>query len=836
MLSTGPTLAAPLRNDPLRLYAEYRPLADRYDEMCAADGDLRPHWTYLVRALEALGGGEFNARCEEARRLLHESGVTYNVYGDQQRTDRLWPLDPLPLLLTSAEWSRIEQGVSQRADLLAALLADLYGPRTVVRRGLLPVELVLSHPGFLRPCVGVRPPRHPLPLYAVDLARTADGTVVAIGDRTQAPSGSGYAIENRIILSRVLPSIYRDSEVHRLALFFRALRAALGNLDPRGQDDPRVVLLTPGPENETYFEHAYLAAYLGYALVQGSDLLVRDDRVWLKTLDGLKPVDVILRRVDDAYCDPLELRADSLLGTPGLLQAARLGNVAIANPLGAGVLENPALMAFLPGIARALLGEDLAMASVPTWWCGDASARSYVLEHLDRLVVKPIHPHSSASTAFGFELSTQERWALAERIRNDPRRYAAQEHVALSTAPALTSAGIEPRPTVLRSFAVAGQGGWAVMPGALCRVAPHPDVEVVSNQFGGVSKDVWVLASEPERQVSLLVAPAAAAALAADSDDVPARVADDLFWLGRYAERTDGAARLLREISLRALGSEGLLHDDALPHLLRALTAVTATCSGVAGGDAPPLEGELIALLHDRRRPGTLRYDIDAVVRVGRSVRDRLSSDTVRVINSLDRELSRPSDLGAAYESLQRVIFLLAAFAGLCSDSMARGQGWRFLEVGRHLERAVHTVGLLRALFLSAARDGSVAALEALLAVAHSSKSYRRRYRSRMHLGAVLDLLLTDESNPRAAAHQLQRLQTLIAELQGSGVSGRAPAARLALDALSRVRLCRTDPADVDALEPLLAEVSARLAELSDEITRSYFGQAEPPHQLVRIV
>ncbi len=707
----------------------------------------------------------------------------------------------------------------------------------MVRRGLVPAELVLSHPGFLRPCVGVCPPRHPLPLYAVDLARTADGAVVAIGDRAQAPSGSGYALENRIILSRVFPSIYRDSEVHRLALFFRALRATLGSLDPREQDNPRIVLLTPGPENETYFEHAYLAAYLGYPLVQGSDLLVRDDRVWLKALDGLKPVDVILRRADDAYCDPLELRADSLLGTPGLLQAARLGNVAIANPLGASVLENPALMAFLPALARELLGEDLAMPSVPTWWCGEASARTYVLEHLDRLVIKPIHPHSSASTAFGFALTTQERWALAERIRNDPRRYVAQEHVALSTAPAVAGTGIEPRPLVLRSFVVAGQGGWAVMPGGLCRVAPHPNVEVVSNQFGGVSKDVWVLASEPERQVSLVVPPAATAMVVGESDDVPARVADDLFWLGRYAERTDGTARLLREVLLRSLGSERLLQDDALPQLLRALTVVTGTRPGFAGdGAPPPLERELAALLHDRRRPGTLRYDIDAVVRVGRSVRDRLSSDTVRLINSLDRELSRPAELGAAYESLQRVIFLLAAFSGLWNDSMSRGQGWRFLEIGRFLERAAHTVGLLRVLFLPAARDGSAAGLEALLAVAHSSKTYRRRYRSRMHFGAVLDLLLTDESNPRAAAYHLQRLQSLIVELQGGSLAGRAPGARLALDALSRIRLCRTDSADVDTLEALLAEVAAQIAELSDEITRSYFGQAEPPHQLVRLV
>ncbi|HVM97927.1 MAG TPA: circularly permuted type 2 ATP-grasp protein [Candidatus Acidoferrales bacterium] len=839
-----PTTADSLRGQTLRLHADYRLAPDRFDEMCMGSGELRSHWEYLVRALEGLGPEDFHNRCEETRRLLNESGVTYNVYSEQTSTDRLWPLDPLPLLMTSAEWGNIEQAISQRAELLSLILGDLYGPQLLLRRGLLPPEVVWSHPGFLRPCADMPSARaQRLPLYAADLARTPDGSLRVIGDRSQAPSGAGYAIENRLILSRVFPSVYRDSSVHRLALFFRAFRSLLSRLGPNGQDNPRIVVLTPGPENETYFEHAYLAAYLGYPLVQGSDLIVHDDRVWLRALDAQKPVDVILRRVDDEYCDPLELRGDSLLGTPGLLHVVRAGNVVLANPLGSGVLENPGLMAFLPALARELLGEDLHLASVPTWWCGQAEGLTYVLEHLEQLVVKPIVPHASAVTVFGGLLSTQERWQLAERIRARPHLYVGQHHLALSTAPAVVNGGIEPRPLVLRSFAVADEGGYFVMPGGLCRVAPRPDVEVVSNQLGGVSKDVWVLASEPERQLTLITATAPLANVASEGDDVPSRVADDLYWLGRYAERTDGTARLLREVLGRLLESERLPHDEAVPLLLQAVTAQTATYPGFVGEGAEERlqapDAELLSVLHDRRRVGSLRYDVDAVVRVGRSVRDRLSSDASRAIYALSRELGRSADLASSHDTLQRVIFQMAGFAGLCSDSMSRGQGWRFLQIGRSLERAMQSLSLLQSILLPAAEKRNVPALEALLAVAHSIKTYRRRYRGQIQLACVVDLLLADETNPRSVGYELAALEELVASLDGPGSVRRSPAARLALDLLTQVRLFDLDDVvelGAEPLVPLLGQLIGGLAALSDELTRRYFAHAEPPQQLVRIV
>ena len=423
-----------------------------HDEMCLSPGGVRSHWQYLAHVLGDMGWQELSRREDEVRRLVRENDVTYNIYGDPQGISRTWALDLIPLLIESEEWRGIEAALTQRAEVLNHLLLDLYGPRHVIRKGLLPLELVYSHPGFLRPCVGIPLSRpRALIFYAADLGRSADGQMWVLGDRTQAPSGAGYALENRIVISRVLPSLFRDAHVHRLATFFRTLRRRLAELSPRGVDYPNIVLLTPGPANETYFEHAYLANYLGYTLVQGDDLMVRDGRVWLRTLEGRQPVDVILRRLDDNYCDPVELKEDSFLGIPGLVQVARTGAVTIANPLGSGVIENPALLGYLPALSRHFLGEDLRLPSVESWWCGDPEGLSHVLANLEHLVVKPVHPGPEGRHIFCAELSKGERQALRDRIRARPAWYVGQPAMCMSTTPVLTAASLEARHTVLRS-------------------------------------------------------------------------------------------------------------------------------------------------------------------------------------------------------------------------------------------------------------------------------------------------------------------------------------------------------------------------------------------------
>ena len=503
---------------------------------------------------------------------MREHGVSYHVYGEPEGSIRPWELDPIPFVMSSQEWAGIESGLVQRAEVLNLVLKDLYGPRDLIRKGLLPLELIYGHGGFLRPCAGAGfHSAHPLVLYAADLGRAPDGRFQVMSDRTQSPSGVGYALANRMIVSRCLPSLFRDAQVHRLSLFFQGLRMALAGLCPdRGgapNDEPRIVLLTPGPLNETYFEQAYLAGYLGFTLAQGEDLTVHSGRVWLRALQGLEPVDVILRRVDDHYCDPVELWPESRLGVPGLFEAVRRGNVAVANPLGSSVLENPGLNCFLPRIARHFLGQDLDLPSVMTWWCGEPGGRSHVLARLCDLVIKPIYREFGSRPVFGPLLSARERDAWADRIRARPFAYVGQEVLHPSASPTWVDARILACQTVLRSFLVARPDGYVAMPGGLARAAPDRGPCLISNQAGAIGKDTWVLASEPGQQVSLWT-PETRAAVAPALRVLPSNAANNLFWLGRYTERAEGTLRLLRT-ALEVWSGSPDYGDDRAPRLCR---------------------------------------------------------------------------------------------------------------------------------------------------------------------------------------------------------------------------------------------------------------------------
>jgi uncharacterized circularly permuted ATP-grasp superfamily protein/uncharacterized alpha-E superfamily protein len=832
----------------------YRLAADAPDEMCDLAAGVRPHWQHLMGALSGLGGAELKRRRDEAWRLIRDNDVTFNIYDDPRGMGRPWELDLIPQLIGSDEWREIEVGLAQRAELLNLLLRDLYGPRKLISRGVLPPELVYAHPGFLHPCVGIPlPASRALMFYAADLARTGNGEVCVLADRAQAPSGTGYALENRVVISRVLPSLFRDSHVHRLATFFRSVRHALSGLSPRPGEEPNVVLLTPGPANEAYFEHSYLANYLGYTLVQGGDLTVRDGRVWLTTLEGLRPVDVILRRMDDSFCDPVELREDSYLGVPGLTQAVRAQQVGIANPLGTGVLESPALLSFLPALARHLLGEDLRLPSVTTWWCGHRDDCKHVLAHLDRLVIKPVHPSIGFRFIFGAELSVAERRRLAERIRARPQLFVGQEPLSMSTVPVLTDTGLEPRRTVMRSFLVADEQDYFAMPGGLTRVSAHTDKLVVSNQAGGVSKDTWVLATEPEKQVSLFFEGVQARQALGQGSEVPGRVADNLFWLGRYAERAESNSRLLR-LTLQFLITGGEESSACMQRLLGAVTAQTSTFPGFLGQGAEERlrapQQELHSIIAEPGRAGTLAQTLSALLLAARSVRDRLSTDTWRVINDVDQELHSlqrisPDQLVDALDELDNLVNALTALAGLTMENMTRGRSWRFLDIGRRLERAVQTVRLLCSTLIPVTDPDQESLLgESLLAVVDSLMSYRRRYRHGMQIPNLLELVLYDERNPRSLAYQVSRIEEHVADLPREQDPGyRTDLERLALEAATLVRLADVNLLATAAeesgrrehLEALLNQLSNRLPALSDALTASYFRVAAPPHQLVQL-
>ncbi|VTR94820.1 Uncharacterized protein OS=Candidatus Entotheonella sp. TSY1 GN=ETSY1_10870 PE=4 SV=1: CP_ATPgrasp_1: Alpha-E [Gemmata massiliana] len=812
-----------------------------FDEAIDRNGKSRPHWAKFFGSLQELGPIEMARRWREAKDLIRENGVTYNVYGDPDGIARPWQLDPIPLLIPNIEAAALEHGLVQRAQLLELVLADLYGPQWLLKDGVLPPELVVPNPGFLRPVHGVRVPggRY-LHLYAANLGRGSDGNWRVIGDRTQAPSGAGYALENRIVMTRTLPEAFRDCRVNRLALFFQTVRDTLRSLAPRNKDNPRVVLLTPGPYNETYFEHAYLARYLGYTLVEGGDLTVRDNRVFLKVLGGLQPVEVIFRRLDDDFCDPLELRPDSFLGVPGLVHAVRSGNVAVANALGTGLLETPALPAFLPRLCRTLLGEELLLDSVPTWWCGDPESLRYVLDHLADLVIKPAFPASRMEPEFPADLSTTQRAALAARIRNRPRDFVAQERIDLSATPVLDGNRLVPRKLVVRSYLAAdSRGSFAFMPGGLTRVSASSDTTVVSMQRGGGSKDTWVLADTEVSDFSLLPAAGYRVALTRSGGDLPSRAADNLFWLGRYAERAEGLTRLLRGIVVRLTERSGLVDSPELPSLFAALAAQ---------GDHKPLRvntsddpfARVLPAVFAASDSNSLVSVVRCVRLVASVVRDLISLDMWRVVNTLsalpgeltpdtDDDEPTPADV---LDLLNRTVTTLAAFGGLVSESMTRGEGWRFLDMGRKLERAMYLIGLLRATLVTPAEhEGPV--LDAVLEVVDSGMTYRRRYLSSLRAEAVLDLVVEDETSPRSLATQLAALVDDVDHLPRPVGGGRSPEQRFALAALGSVRLAEPERLAVveDGVRPglrdLLNHVGGWLPILSDAITQQYLSHLQ---------
>ena len=622
------------------LWADYTAAPHAYDELLAGPGQARPHWLPLVQELEQLGREELAERGENARRFLRENGVTYNVYGDARGFERTWQLDPLPLLIAPDEWRRLEAGLMQRTRLLSRILSDLYGEQRLLRNHQLPPALVFSNPAFLRACRGISPAGGlPLVLHGVDLARSPDGSWWVLADRTQAPSGSGYALVNRIALSRTFPEEFRRCQVQRLAAFFQALRDSLRAHAPLDRENPNVVLLTPGAYNEAYFEHAYLARYLGFPLVEGGDLTVRDRRVFIETLEGLRPVDVILRRVDDNFCDPLELRADSYLGVPGLVEAARAGNVAIANPLGSGLVETPALLAFLPHLCRELLGEELQLPSVGTWWCGQAPERGYVTRNLRELVIKRAFPGPSGEPFFGANLDPEQRESLRADIAAAPHGYVGQEQVALSTAPTLQDGQLVPRPLVLRAFICATANGFHVMPGGLTRVSGPTGGTVVSTQSGGSSKDTWVLTDGPVSTITLLKPPAPIVRSERRPAEMPSRIADNLFWLGRYAERLEDTIRLLRVVVARISGeSVGGLPPElsAFVQMLVGLQLFPAEPKEAATN--AKVEKHLLLLIYQSSRLGSVREVLNRLRHIAFVVRDRFTADTWRIFNKLQMD------------------------------------------------------------------------------------------------------------------------------------------------------------------------------------------------------
>jgi uncharacterized circularly permuted ATP-grasp superfamily protein/uncharacterized alpha-E superfamily protein len=819
------------------LYQSQLPYGEAFNESSADGVTPRPHWTRLMESLQEIGPEELERRWARADRRIRENGITYNIYNDPLGANRPWKIDVLPFLISADEWRYIEAGIIQRAHLLSLLLEDLYGSQSLLANGRFPAELLYANPAFLRPMVGVRVPAHTyLHMLAVDLARSPDGQWWVLSDRTQAPSGSGYALENRTIVSDVLPDLFRSSNVLRLAPFFRAQRDALTAL--ADCNNPRIVLLTPGPFNETYFEHSYLARYLGFTLVQGADLTVRDRCVFLKTVAGLEQVNVILRRVDDSFCDPLELRSDSLLGVPGLVDAIVAGNVKVANALGSGLIETAAIMPFLPGLSTYLIGEKLKLRSVATWWCGQPYALDWVLNHLESVVVKPAFPSRGMEPVFGAELEQGEKGKLAEQLRARPHDYVAQEQIALSNAPVWEKGSLYSRNVVLRTYVLNTGNGWMAIPGGLVRVA---DVEgsVVSMQRGGHSKDAWVLWDSPVDTFSMLHPRNEPVPLRRDAPGVPSSVADNVFWLGRYVERAESMTRMVRSMVLRLPRA----NEAELACLIRLHSCLESRQSKLPKRrkwtiTPAEFEKELISVVTHVKRTDSLASILSEITRVGGSVRERLSADMTFLIGQLRNSIqTEPGTPFLEYPAmLTGCLEFLSAFSGMERENINRGLGWLFLSIGRRLERAIFLTRQLREITRPLG-ESDWPLLECLLEVADSSMSYRARYYTTLQPLAVLDVLMADGTNPRSLDFQLTHLVHLYQQLPRHS-SEDLNAMREALTLLRNLDLRkinyplpgRTDAADAASglarLDRFLRGLELLLPSWSNNLSSRYFSHA----------
>ena len=814
-----------------------------------------PHngpWNSFFEHLGADGIGDLNRRAHNLQRQIRDNGVTYNVYADAAKgLQRPWALDLFPMLVSPQDWAHIEAGVLQRARLLNGVMADLYGPRELLKRAMLPAALVQGHPGYLRAMQGVRPPGDTwLNIVAFDLAHGPDGTWSVIGQRTQAPSGLGYLLENRIAIARQFPKAFSGMKVQRLAASYSALVDGIKKMAPEG-DNARIALLTPGPYNETYFEHAYLARYLGLTLVEGNDLTVRDQRLYLKTLRGLEPVNALIKRLDDEWLDPLEMRSDSTLGVPGLMQVLRAGNLLLANAPGSAPLESSALLGFLPAISRHLLNEELLLPSLNTWWCGEDAALREVLPLLKKSVIKATYPRSGVETTMG---QAQSQSALDEwsgRMLRHPDDHTVQSWLPLSQTPTWADRQITPRSAMLRVFALSdGPQSWRVLPGGLVRLAPRGEL-IAAMQRGGSSADCWVMTEGQVDRTTLLQAAPTTLDLAHQERPVTSRAAENLFWLGRYTERAENAIRLARIVLEHLDGEErgsaslmnwfsAMAEENALvlPDVPTATQSARVFARSLVAALSTPPDAETPSF--------SVGYNLLALRNTASQVRERLSQEHWNLIEraassfasecaalSTETELTYTDALAA----LQNASDLLAAITGSQTDRMVRDNGWRLLSIGRHIERLTT---LARALELAMEHDclQDTDGFEAVIALFDSTITFHAQYQQRRDMVALMDLLVLDRDNPRSLGWVVQTLRARLARLSQSATAQDAVLALelpdpdvWALNNLSHWQRDADGKRQYTALTELLDACGASGNRLSDELTRLHFSHADRRNQ-----
>ena len=828
------------------------------DEIYSLNDEVKPYWDKLFKRFDELGVNGLTARQKDIDWLLSENGVTYNVYNDPKGMQRPWSLNVVPFVLHKEEWNGVEAGLKQRAELLNLVLKDVYGERKLIKDGVVPYEVIYGHRGFLRQCSGMELNiKKILSIYAADLCRGTDGRLWVVNDRTEAPSGMGYALENRSTSSRILPEMFAKMHVKRLSGFFKEFNQMLIDAAPGKKENPNIVILTPGSHNETYFEHAYMASFLGYPLVQGNDLLVRDGFLWMKSLQGLKQIDVVLRRVDDAFTDPLELREDSHLGVAGLLDVVRRKNVSVINPVGSGVIENPGLIPFMPAISKYFLKEDLLLPQIASWWCGQEKEKNYVLENLSKLVVKRIDRTNRESIYFGEQMSTKELEALKKVILERPYRFVAQEHINFSTAPNLTNENLEPRNVVARAFCIASKDQYSVMPGGLVRVASDSETVRVSNQRGGTSKDLWVLDETASKEDKSRQWQQKSSVAISGLNDLPSLTAENLYWAGRYVGRTLVNARFLRTVMRQMAivqNRDEKPDSEKLKVLFKAVTQLTGTYPGFIEKDKDgklamdnPYE-EMLSVILDKNRVGSLAHTINMFSNSYYSIRNLWSSDMWRVFENIQKLWnslidSEDHSINRILKVLNQLITRLIAFMGLIEESIMVQQGLLLYFIGLQLEQSSLTITKCRAL-LTIKYDDQVEyeLLEYLLTSHESLNIYRYSYRSHIELEHVLDLVVLDLDYARSLTFMINRLHKDISRLPHSKQDHQlSNYQKFVFEAFSKLRLAESSKlaktkSDKDYrredLDTLMKELSHLLHQTSQAISNTYFNHTDKQNQL----
>ncbi|SLM32407.1 hypothetical protein MTBBW1_710007 [Desulfamplus magnetovallimortis] len=949
------------------VFPENPAITNLCSDLFTPDGKAAPHWQVLITYLNSLGSQELERRWQKARQIMHEHGAVYNIFSEKQEHARPWELDPVPFPLPAETWEFLEKGIKQRTRLLTSIYADIYGPQKLIRNSHLPPELFFANPRFLRQCQGLYSGETPqLHFHATDLCRFPDGRWRILSDQTQSPSGAGYALENRIILSRILPRMFHSGKVMRLAPFFKLFTHAFMEISGMEKREPNIVMLSSGPSSPTYFEHVFLSRYLGFTLVESSDLTVRNDSVYLKTLGGLHPVDVILRRIEDSFCDPLVFGNSSLMGISGLVQAVRSGNVAVSNPLGSGILETPGLIPFLPGLCRLILGEELLIEDLPTSWCGQPEPLNRVLTRINDsnnpVIIASAFamPHIPAVNTKN--LATEKLNSLALKIKAAPYAYVSREPMKPCSLPVWDKGALTFSHATIRMFSTAittpGSGTAlesspsapftsqpssppessmqqaslpqsnmqqsslpqssmqqpslqqsnmqqaslpqsnmqqaslpqssmqqpslqqssmqqaslhqsnmqqpslsaskvhislspdkkiAVMPGALTKISSDPDTFLLNAGKEQGSKDTWCFSNDTVEYKSMMHHFTENLEIHRGSD-LPSRVADNMLWLGRYVERTEGMLRVIRSV-LSRLNSESRLDIiEEFPFLLRIMANLEIISSGLSGSDAgynmKIIETEILDSMFSTQRAGSIKTSLQNVQRVAASVRDRLSNDSWHILGRMENDLTqfsphRHNQISEAQELVNEMILTISAFAGLALESMTRGMGWRFMDMGRRLERAGHMITLLQSLFSSRGIPKNQE-FEALLEVADSTITYHNRYRTTFQMEPIVDLLLLDELNPRAVGFQMASLFDHVETLPRSTPRPfRSTEEKITLNLTTRLRLTdikelmsMTQEGNIPGLTEMLEFMKKGIQELGNQITQHYLSRIETEKQL----